>query len=427
MTGGFSGNRRKRLLNVAVVALLVAAACTGSTPDGGDDGGEGGGELVWAIGGAEAAPGGVHRTVAEMWNEENPDTPIRIEVLPDAADEQRQQQSLELNAQGDLFDVLGVDVIWTGEYSTNGWLESLEDIRADIEQVSIPGAFESGTWGGELWAAPYNSNAGFLYYRTDLVDEPPTTWEELREVGIEVGEREGIAPFVGQGAKYEGFVVNWLEYYWSAGGELYNEDSSQVLFDDDIAVQATEFMRESLEGGFYAPGFNTMMEEEARNEFQSGNAVFMRNWPYAYALMNDEAESKVAGKFDIAPLPTFSGTGTISALGGFNNAVSAFSSNKEAAKQFVLWASTDPEVQQTLATEASLPPTMASVYEELSDDPVMALLGQVLPDAKPRPPAPQWNDISVTIQEEIFPAYNGDAEAAGAVSEVHNFLNSTIE
>jgi multiple sugar transport system substrate-binding protein len=425
VTGRFSGNRRKRLLNGAVGALLVAAACTGTTPSG--DGGGGGGELVWAIGGAEAAPGGVHRTVVEMWNEENPDTPIRIEVLPDAADEQRQQQSLELNAQGDLFDVLGVDVIWTGEYSTNGWLESLEDIRADIEAVSIPGAFESGTWGGELWAAPYNSNAGFLYYRTDLVDEPPTTWEELREVGIEVGEREGIAPFVGQGAKYEGFVVNWLEYYWSAGGELYNEDSSAVLFDDAIAVQATEFMRESLEDGFYAPGFNTMMEEEARNEFQSGNAVFMRNWPYAYALMNDEAESQVAGEFDIAPLPTFTGSGTISALGGFNNAVSAFSSNKEAAKQFVLWASTDPEVQQTLATEASLPPTMASVYEELSDDPVMALLGQVLPDAKPRPPAPQWNDISVTIQEEIFPAYNGDADPSGAVSEVHNFLTSTIE
>jgi maltose-binding protein MalE len=70
---------------------------------------------------------------------------------------------------------------------------------------------------------------------------------------------------------------------------------------------------------------------------------------------------------------------------------------------------------------------MASVYEELSDDPVMALLGQVLPDAKPRPPAPQWNDISVSIQEEIFPAYNGDADASGAVSAVHDFLNSTIE
>jgi multiple sugar transport system substrate-binding protein len=135
----------------------------------------------------------------------------------------------------------------------------------------------------------------------------------------------------------------------------------------------------------------------------------------------------VAGKFDIAPLPTFTGEGTISALGGFNNAVSAFSDNKEAAKEFVLWAATNPEVQEVMAKEASLPPVQASVYEDLADDPVMALLGQVLPDAKPRPPAPQWNDISVEIQQQIFPAYNGQEDPADAVESVREFLETTVE
>jgi multiple sugar transport system substrate-binding protein len=186
-------------------------------------------------------------------------------------------------------------------------------------------------------------------------------------------------------------------------------------------------MRDSVEDGFYAAGFNTMAEEEARNEFQSGNAVFMRNWPYAYALMNDKKQSKVAGKFDIAPLPTFTGQGTISALGGFNNAVNAFSDNKEAAKDFVLWAATDPEVQKTLATKASLPPVAQSVYDELSKDPVYALLAEVLPEAKPRPPAPQWNNISVEIQQQVFPAYNGQKEPQAAVRAVHDFLESTIQ
>ena len=421
---GRDGIRKKRFRYVAGIAALalVAAACAGGTP-----GDEEGGELVWALGGSEAQPGGVHQRVVELWNEQNPDTQLRIEVLPESADEQRQQQSLELNAEGSLFDILGVDVIWTGEYSENGWLESLEDVRSEIEEVSLPGAFESGTWEGELWAAPYNSNAGFLYYRTDLVDQPPTTWEELKEVGMEAAEAEGIEPFVGQGAQYEGMVVNYLEYYWSTGGELFNEDGSEVLFDVGLGVQAAEFMRESVEDGFFAAGFNTMMEEEARNEFQSGNAVFMRQWPYAYELMSDEAESEVAGNFDIAPLPTFTGEGTISALGGFNNAVSAFSDNKEAAKEFVVWAATNEEVQKLLATEASLPPTMASVYEDLADDPVMALLGEVLPDAKPRPPAPRWNDISVEIQQQIFPAYNGQGDVEDAVESVHSFLESTLE
>jgi multiple sugar transport system substrate-binding protein len=402
---------------------MVVAACT---PGGGDDEGEGG-EMVWAIGGSEAQPGGIHLQVAELWSEQNPDNPIRIENVGAEADQQREQQALELQSEGSGFDVLSLDVIWTGEYSENGWLESLEDVRGDIEDVSLPGSVESAIWGGELWAAPYNSNAGFLYYRTDLIDEPPTTWDELCEMAIEVSNSEDVDGFIGQGARYEGFVVNWLEYYWSDGGELFNEDQSAVEFDTEIATRATEFMAEAQQSGCYAPGFNTAAEAEALNEFQAGNVAMMRNWPYAYALIEADTGSPANGNFDIAPLPTFGGEGTISAMGGFNNAVSAFSDNKEAAKEFVVWASTNEEVQTMLATEASLPPTMESVYEELSDDPVMGLLSDVLPDAKARPPAPTYNEISVEMQRALFPAYNGDADPQQASEQVLSFLESTVE
>jgi multiple sugar transport system substrate-binding protein len=411
--------RRSWLASGAAVALLAVAACT----PGGDD--DENGELVWAIGGSEAQPGGIHQRIAELWSGQNPDNPIRIEVLPEAADQQREQHALALQAGSADFDVLGTDVIWTGEYSENGWVESLEDVRGEIESVTLPGPFASATWGGELWAAPYNSNAGFLYYRTDLVDTPPTTWEELCDVATTVSEAEGIAGFVGQGAQYEGFVVNWLEYYWGTGADLFNADQTQVAFDVDRAVEVTEFMAGAL-GDCFAPGFNTSQEEEARNEFQAGNAVFMRNWPYAYSLIEDDAQSPANGNFDIAPLPTFTGQGTISALGGFNNAVSAFSDNKDAAKEFVVWAATNLEVQTMLATEASLPPTMASVYDDLASDPVMALLGEVLADARPRPPSPAWNEISVEMQQSLFPAYNGDADARQAAESVRTFLEGTL-
>lgn len=408
-----------------VLSLVAVAACT----PGGDDeeGGEGGGQMVWALGGSEAQEGGIHQTIAKMWSDENPDNPIRIEILPDEADLQREQQALELQAEGSNFDVLGVDVIWTGEYSTNGWLESLEDVRGDIEDGSLPGSFESAIWGGELWAAPYNSNAGFLYYRTDLVDEPPTTWDELCEMAIEIGGQEDIGGLIGQGSRYEGLTVNWLELYWSGGGELFNEDQSQVEFDTDLGTQATDFLAQAKEDGCLAPGYNTATEEEARNTFQSGDAVFMRNWPYAYGLITDEGDPAVAKNFDIAPLPTFTGEGTISAMGGFNNAVSAFSDNKEMAKEFVVWAATNEEVQTMLATEASVPPTLESVYDELKDDPVMALLSEVLPDAKARPPAPTWNTISVEIQRAVFPAYNGDGDPAEASQTIQEALEAAVE
>jgi multiple sugar transport system substrate-binding protein len=407
----------------AALSLVTVAACT---PGGGDEEADGGGEMVWAIGGSEAQPGGVHQAVAKKWSEENPDNPIRIEILPDEADQQREQQALELQAEGSNFDVLGMDVIWTGEYSTNGWVESLEDVRDDIESVSLPGAVESASWGGKLWAAPFNTNAGFLYYRTDLVDEPPTTWDELCKMAADIGKKEGIGGYTAQGAKYEGFTVNWLELYWSDGGELYNEDQTEVAFDDAKATKATEFLRNAEEDGCLAPGFNTSMEDTATNQFQSGKAVFMRNWPSFYSVIK-QSGTKVADNFDVAPLPTFSGEGTISAAGGFNLGVSAFSDNKEAAKDFVVWAATNEEVQKMLATEASLPPTMESVYEELSDDPVMALLAEILPDAKPRPPSPQWNEISVEMQNALFPAYNGDGDPQEASQTVHDFLETTVD
>jgi multiple sugar transport system substrate-binding protein len=408
----------KWLILGGLLLLVVVVGCTRSPKD--DKG-----ELVWAIGGAEAQPGGVHQAVADLWNKQNPDTPVRIEILPEDADSQREQQALELQARSSGFDVLGVDVIWTGEYAENGWVESLEDVRSQIESASLPGPFKSATWGGKLWAAPYNSNAGFLYYRTDLVDSPPTTWEEMCAIGSAVGKTKGIAGFVGQGARYEGFVVNWLEYYWSGGGEIYNENQSKVTFDIAQANRATQFMAKARDT-CYAAGFNTAREEEARHEFQAGKAVFMRNWPYAYALIKADVASPVRDNFAIAPLPTFSGQGTISALGGFNNAVSAFSNNTGLAKKFVVWAATDAGPQELLATRGT-PPSTAAAYDKFQDKPVMALLRQVLADARPRPPSPAWNEISVKMQHTLFDAYNGRADIQSASEEIRTYLEGTID
>jgi multiple sugar transport system substrate-binding protein len=421
--------RRARVLFLAGALALAVAAC----PDDDDDNGNGLGteddpvELAWAIGGAEAQPGGTHQQVVEMWNEQNPNIQVSIEVLPESADEQRVQQTLVLDAQGTDFDILGMDVIWTGEYSENGWVENLDDLMDEVEGQVLEGPLESAMWGGELWALPYNSNAGILYYRSDLVDEPPTTWEELCEVGQEAGEEEGIAAFVAQGARYEGFVVNFLEYYWSAGGELYNEDQTEVLWPGgDAAQTALEFMEGAFDDGCYAAGFNTAMEEEARSEFQEGNAVFMRNWPYAWELIQEDEDAPVAGNVEIAPLPTFEGEGTISALGGFNNGISAFSENKEAASEFIVWLATDEEVQ-TFLGERALPPVIEQVYDDLAEDEVMSLLGEVLPDARPRPPAPEWAQISENMQAELFPAYQGDREHEAAISAIEEFLQGTIQ
>lgn len=415
--GRSAGRRRIALMTSGALALTLAAC----TPGGGEEGEE----LVWAIGGPEAQTGGLHEQIVDVWNEQYPETPVRIEVLAEGAG-QREDQTLELNAGGDNFDILALDVVWTGEYVENDWVISLEEYRDELEAVSLAGPMETAQWGGEVYAAPYNSNGALLAYRTDLVDSPPTTWDELCEIATTVGAEEGMSGLVGQGAQYEGVVVNWLEYFWSAGGELYNEDQTEVAFDVDLAEEVLEWMAEANESGCLAPGFNTYQEDDARNEFQQGNAVFQRNWPFVYALLVDDEGNEVAENFDIAPLPTFDGQGTISALGGYNNAVSAFSNNQEAATEFVIWLATDAEPQRMLAEIGSVPPTMASIYDELADDPVMSLLGEVLEDARARPPSPAWPDISVEMQRAIFGAYNGEIDPAQAAQAIYDVLEQQL-
>jgi multiple sugar transport system substrate-binding protein len=408
-----------RIIAAAAALALLATACGGP----GATDGEGEGELVWAV--PAAFP--ELEDLADLWTEQNPDAPVRIEWLPEGADGQRQQLSLELNAGSELFDLMGIDVIWTGEFAENGWLEPLDDVREQVEGVLLDGPLESATWDGQLWALPVLSGAAMLYYRTDLVEEPPRTWTELRDVGLEVAEEEGIAAFVAQGAQYEGMVVNYLEYLWSGGGELFDPDSGTVRFGEgDAARQALEFMRDGLEDGLYAPGYNQMQEEDARNEFQFGNAVFMRNWVYAHALLSEEAESEVADRFGIAPLPTFDGDGTISAVGGLNNAVSAFSTRKEAAREFALFL-TGEDVQRRLGEQYRHAPARADVYEQLQGDPVFDVLAEVMPESRARPPLPTWNEISVTMQQELYPAYNGERDLEAALQAVEEELEDSLD
>jgi multiple sugar transport system substrate-binding protein len=411
---------RRAVLSAAV--FLVTAGCTAAAHTGSAA------DLVWVTGAINLA---ATQDIATQWNQLHPNEPqVRVEALPRSANEQRQLMALELNAGLNQFDIAEIDVVWISEFAQHGWLVDLQDLRPDIERASLPGPAQAAVWDGRLWGAPYTTDAGILYYRSDLVDKPPTTWQELIDVGRQVGERNGMAPFVAaDGAQAEGLVVHYLEYFWGLGGEVFDRDGQSVLFQPDKAQQAAEFMRTAFREGVYAPGFNTMTQEDVRKTFQSGEAVFMRSWPYAYHQMNGgDPDSQIAGKVGIAPLPAFTGFGPVAALGGHNLAVSAYSRNIPAASEFVRFVSTSRDAQRALAQRHSLAPTMAALYHDtdLAKDPMMALLAKVLPTAKPRPATPEWATVSAEMQQQIFAAYTGIREPKEAVEALRKLLVATV-
>lgn len=421
-----------RLLALLAVLALLTAAC-GDPPGGDGDAEEGEADIgaedptfTWAVTGADAP---TMEAVAELWNEENPDRQVNLVLLPPEADDQRQQLFQDQVTQEGRFDVLGMDVIWTGEFAEAGLIESLEEHRDEVEGVSIPGAIESASWQEELFALPFSTNFGFLYYRTDLVDEPPETWDELAEQVQEIQETEDIGGYIGQGDSYEGFVVNWLELLWSAGGDVFSEDQSQsVLLEGDAAERSLTWLRDAFEDEVLAPGFNTANEDAARNLFQQGDAIFMRNWPYALPLVRGEDPddpSEVEDNVGIAPLPSFEGDQTISTLGGLNNALSTLSENPEDATDFIVWAATDEGPQNILA-DMQPPPTMESIYEERADDELYGLLNEVRDDARARPPVPGYNNFSLAVQDHLYPVYSQGEDMDSALQAVNQAAEEAL-
>ena len=221
--------------------------------------------------------------------------------------------------------------------------------------------------------------------------------------------------YVWQGNAYEGLTCNALEWIKSnGGGQIVEADGTISVFNDN-AVGALE-MAKGWVGTISPPGVLSYMEEESRGVWQTGNAVFMRNWPYAYALGNG-ADSPIKGKFDVAPLPSGGGDNSSAAtLGGWNLAVSRYSPNPDAAISLAKYmASTEFQKQNALKT-AHLP-TIIALY----DDPDIAAAQSIIPrwkdiflNAVPRPSAPtkiKYNEVSSLFWSAVHDTLSGTGTA----------------
>ena len=296
---------------------------------------------------------------------------------------------------------------------------------ADLVPQHFPSIIESQTVGGKLAALPIFTDAPALYYRKDLLEKHgqpvPTTWEQLTEVAqiVQDAERaEGNSEmwgFVWQGNAYEGLTCDALEWVKSFGGGQIVEPDGTISINNEKAIAALE-LATSWVGTISPPGVLAYQEEEARGVWQTGNAVFMRNWPYAYSLGNSD-DSAVKGLFDVTTLPTGGGHDTSAAtLGGWNVAVSKYSENQEAAISLALYLA-GPEAQKNWALGSRLP-TIISLYEDADiaeAQPIVPRWKDVFLQAVPRPSAPtkvKYNEVSARFWSAVHNTLSGDGSAA---------------
>jgi trehalose/maltose transport system substrate-binding protein len=369
------------------------------------------------------------------------DTGIAVQVIPkpESATENYSTYQRFFQAQSADIDVMMLDVIWPGAFAPH-LLDLTEKLGTEAKQ-HYPGIIENNTVDGKLVAIPWFGDFGMLYYRTDLLQKygfsaPPTTWDELQTQAQKImdGEKASNANFTGfvfQGNSYEGLTCDALEWVASNGGGLFVENGKATINNP----QAIEILNKAKGWvGTIAPkGVTTYQEEDARNVFQSGNAAFMRNWPYAYAAAKspdkDGKVSVIADKFDVAPLPHGPNGQSSGTVGGWQLGVSKYSKNQDAAVEFVRYL-TSPEVETWRAVVGSYVPTIASVAENpdvVKAMPFLKNLASVQRVTRPsRDTGIDYNEASTAIFQGVNQILKGE-DAAAVLPGVEQKLNGIVQ
>ena len=405
----------KRPVNLGAAAALAAlamvvAACGGS-------GGESGPPNIrWYV---FQEPSGAYNEAVKACTEKAAGKySIELVPLPTSADQQRELVVRRLAAEDSDIDIIGMDVIWTAEFAEAGWIREWTGAdKDDVSEGTLEGPLLSGTYQDKLFAVPFTSNVQFLWYRKDLVKEPPKTWDELIQAGEQLKNDGKVGTIEIQGAQYEGLTVWFNTLINSAGGQVV-DDQSKVLIGDGgsgqaAALKAAGVIQKLATSPVADPNLSNSMEDQTRLAFQDEKAAFMLNWPYVYASAKTE-KPEFLEKMGVARYPAVDASEPSHVtLGGINLGVSSYSRYPEQAVEATKCLR-DKDNQNTAADVGGLPPTLEALYDE---EPIKKaypgfsdLMKETINDGVPRPSSPAYADVSLAISKSLHPPSGVDPQ-----------------
>jgi multiple sugar transport system substrate-binding protein len=353
---------------------------------------------------------------------------ISYQQLPEASDGQRQQLVRRLAAHDDSMDILGLDVTWEAEFAQAGFIEPWTGTyKAEAENGTLKPALDTALWKGKLYAVPDNSNTQLLWYRSDLVKTPPTTWTQMIADAEQLA-REGKPHYIEiQGAQYEGLTVWFNTMVASAGGSILNADATKPTLGAP-AVKALTIMHQLATSRAADPSLDVQMENQNRLAMEAGTAAFELNYPFVYPSMKAD-NPKMFKNFKWALYPEVTpGVPAKVTIGGTDLAVSAYSKHKALAFQAALCLR-DKQNQIINANIGGVPPTLTSLYSDpalFADYPFHADILKELEDASVRPKAPVYQVVSIDISHLLEPAagISPASTEKSMVSQINDALQS---
>jgi multiple sugar transport system substrate-binding protein len=414
------------------VTLLGVAGCVG-----GGQGGGGSANLTFSF--FPDRTGSVQKLVDQFNSQNEGQIQVTYREMPADSGQHFDQLKTELQSGSGDIDVIGGDVIWPAQFAANGWILDLSDRFPEEERGEfLPAPIQANTYQGRIYGVPWYTDAGLLYYRSDLLQRSGffglvETYDEMKDVARRVQRDSGLRyGFVFQGADYEGGVVNALEYIWNSGGEVLDPSApNRVTIDSPEAIRGLRIERSMINDSVAPEGITQYKEQESATIFLNGEAVFMRNVPRMYALASDPNESKIRPEqIGVSALPVaVAGNQSHSNLGGWNLFINAASKNQDAAWAFIQFMSA-PEQQKFRAINGSVIPTRQSLLEDreiLDKVPVISLGREAIQNTKPRPVSPYYSDMSLRMAKQFNTSLQGRVSPEDAVKTLQEELTTIVE
>lgn len=387
--------------------------------------------------------------------------------LPKGADDQRLQLARRLTGNDKTLDLMALDVVWTAEFAEAGWALPLSDdpagqAEADAKENTLPGPLETAEWQDELYAAPITTNTQLLWYRADLMQEPPATWDGMVAEATRL-HAEGKPSWIALQAKqYEGLVVWFNTLLESAGGQVLSDDGKTVTLTDTpehraATVKALQIIKAVATAPGADPSITQTDEGTARLALEQGNAALEVNWPFVLPSMLENAVKGGVQFLPLNELPELDGSindeGTFSpsdeqfttayeasqkvfgfanypgvvpgepakvTLGGLNLAVGKNTQHRAEAFEAIRCLRS-VENQRYTSVEGGLPAVRASLYDDPTFQkkyPQYAIIRDQLTNAAVRPATPVYQAVSTRISATLAPIDAIDPQAtADALAE----------
>jgi multiple sugar transport system substrate-binding protein len=349
---------------------------------------------------------GIWRELISEFNAQQMRVRVRMVEGPPATNAREDLYSTSFLSGKAAFDIVYCDVIWVAKFAAAGWLRDLTPrLSQEDREDWFAAELEAGTYRGRLYRIPGFIDASLLYYRKDLLSDPPETFDELVKRGRELktGERWG---FLWQGKQYEGLTTVFLDVLWGFGGDWIHPSTRETYLDSQEALDALRFLRDAI-GTISPPGVTSYIEEDTRILFQNGHAAFLRNWPYVWTLIH-RSRAPVAGRLSVTSMPHAPGHSSAATLGGWGFALSSSCADPEGAWKFVEFVIQPRQLARVQQRTGRVPSRRSLIPAEFFP---------VMEKARMRPPIPEYAQASDILQRWVSAALTGRVSCERALKE----------